>query len=149
MNPEGKKWLCALLVAFLAFGTYFVRELLAALFLFAVFYIFVALIALCLMIDHTARLRIPWSASLMQSLHLWLLHYRPAGDRRSYYVQGSSIGRKSKSSITSVWGQRSEADGKGDEQWKSNQKRDDVAAPHKYILLRLESRSIEEMRFTT
>jgi hypothetical protein len=84
MNCWKQKWLWALLVAFLSFESYFVRELLAALFLFAVFYVFlVALIALCLLIDHTVHVGVPWSASLVQSLHFWLHHHRWAVGRRA------------------------------------------------------------------
>jgi hypothetical protein len=82
MNCWKQKWLWALLVAFLAFESYFVRELLAALFLFAVFYVFlVALIALYLLIDHFVYCGVPWTASLVQSFHFWLHHHRYAADR--------------------------------------------------------------------
>jgi len=40
MNYWKQKWIWALSVAFLAFESYFVRELFAALFLFEVFYVF-------------------------------------------------------------------------------------------------------------
>jgi hypothetical protein len=82
MNCWKQKWLWALLVAFLAFESYFVRDLLAALFLFAVFYVFlVALIGLCLLIDNVVYRGVPWTASLVQSLHFWLHDHRWAADR--------------------------------------------------------------------
>ena len=82
MNCWKQKWLWVLLVAFLAFESYFVRELLAALFLFAVFYVFlVSLIALYVLINHFVYCGVPWTASLIQSFHFWLHHHRYAASR--------------------------------------------------------------------
>lgn len=84
MNCWKQKWIWVLLVAFLAFESYFMRELLAALFLFAVLYVcLVALIALYLLIDHIVCCGVPWTASLVQSLHFWHRH-RYAADRGAY-----------------------------------------------------------------
>lgn len=70
------------MVVFLAFESYFVRELLAAVFLFTVCYVvMVALITLYLLIVHFVYCGFPWTVSLAQSFHFWLHHHGYAADR--------------------------------------------------------------------
>ena len=82
MQCGKQKWFWALLVILLSFESYFVRELLAALFFFTVFYIFlVALAALYLLMDHVLYCGALWIASLGRSFYFLLHHHlmRPVG----------------------------------------------------------------------
>src|SRR3989442_763666 len=76
------KWALAVLATFISFQSYFVRELLAALFFFTILYAIVAaLVALYLLIDHTLYSGILWVASLGHSSYLFL-HNRLASPSR-------------------------------------------------------------------
>lgn len=67
------KWILVMLATFISFQSYFVRELLAALFFFTILYAIVAaLVGLYLLIDHALYSGILWVASLGHSFHLFL-----------------------------------------------------------------------------
>ena len=67
------KWVLAVLATFISFQSYFVRELLAALFFFTILYAIVAaLVALYLLFDHALYSGILWVASLGHSFYLFL-----------------------------------------------------------------------------
>jgi hypothetical protein len=67
------KWIVAMLATFISFQSYFVRELVAALFFFTIFYAILAtLVALCVVFDHALYSGILWAASLGHSFHLFL-----------------------------------------------------------------------------
>lgn len=71
-----QKWIWALLAFLLAFESYFVREMLAALFFFAIVYVLlVALVALYLLYDHVVSCGVLWVASLGRSFYFWLHHH--------------------------------------------------------------------------
>jgi len=67
------KWIVVMLATFISFQSYFVRELVAALFFFTIFYtILAALVALWVVFDHALYSGILWVASLGHSFHLFL-----------------------------------------------------------------------------
>ncbi len=67
------KWILVMLATFISFQSYFVRELLAALFFFSILYAIVAaLVALYLLICDALYSGILWVASLGHSFHLFL-----------------------------------------------------------------------------
>jgi hypothetical protein len=72
-NNRKMKWALAVLAAFIFFQSYFVRELLAALFFFTILYAIVAvLVALYLLICHALYSGILWVGSLGHSFYLYL-----------------------------------------------------------------------------
>ena len=67
------KWIVVMLATFISFQSYFVRELLAALFFFTILYAIVAaLVVLYLLICDALYSEILWVASLGHSFHLFL-----------------------------------------------------------------------------
>jgi hypothetical protein len=67
------KWIVAMLATFISLQSYFVRELLAALFFFTIFYaILAALVALYLLFDHALYSGILWLASVGRSFYPFL-----------------------------------------------------------------------------
>jgi hypothetical protein len=67
------KWALAVLATFISFQSYFVRELLAALFFFTILYaILAALVALYLLFDHALYSGILLLASIGRSFYLFL-----------------------------------------------------------------------------
>ena len=77
-----RKWIGALLVVLLSFESYFVRELLAALFLFSILYVLLAaLAAMYLLICHAIDCGALWAFSHGRSFYVLLHHHiaRPTG----------------------------------------------------------------------
>ena len=77
-----RKWIWALLVVLLSFESFFVRELLAALCLFTILYVFLAaLAAMYLLIGHALYCGALWAASRGRSFHVLQQHHvpRPSG----------------------------------------------------------------------
>lgn len=67
------KWALAVLVAFISFQSYFVRELVAALFFFTILYaVLAALVMLYVLFDHVLYSGILWVGSLGHSFCLFL-----------------------------------------------------------------------------
>jgi fatty acid desaturase len=67
------KWALALLVAFISFQSYFLRELVAALFFFTILYaVLAALVTLYVLFDHVLYSGILWVGSLGHSFCLFL-----------------------------------------------------------------------------
>jgi hypothetical protein len=67
------KWIVVMLATSISFQSYFVRELVAALFFFTIFYtILAALVAFWVVFDHALYSGILWVASLGHSFHLFL-----------------------------------------------------------------------------
>ena len=67
------KWTLAVLVAFISFQSYFVRELVAALFFFTILYVVLAaLVTLYVLFDHVLYSGILWVGSLGRSFCLFL-----------------------------------------------------------------------------
>jgi len=67
------KWVLVMLTASLSFQSYFVRQLLAALFFFTILYVILAaLVALYILFDHALYSGFLWVASLGHSFHLFL-----------------------------------------------------------------------------
>ena len=67
------KWILAVLVTFISLQSYFVRELLAALFFFTILYVILAaLAALYLLVDHALYSGILWLASVGRSFYPFL-----------------------------------------------------------------------------
>ncbi len=67
------KWALAVLVAFISFQSYFVRELVAALFFFTILYaVLAAFVTLYVLFDHVLNSGILWVGSLGHSFYLFL-----------------------------------------------------------------------------
>ena len=67
------KWILVMLAAFLSFQSYFVRELVAALFFFTILYVILAaLVALYILFDHALYSGFLWIASVGHSFHPFL-----------------------------------------------------------------------------
>jgi hypothetical protein len=76
------KWVLAVLVTFISFQSYFVREQLAALFFFTILYVIVAvLVALYLLIDHALYGGILWVASVRHSFYPFLHNHLASPSR--------------------------------------------------------------------
>lgn len=76
------KWLLLMLATFISLQSYFVRQLLAALFFFTTFYgILAALVALYLLLDHALSSGIHWVESFGHSFYRFL-HNRIASSSR-------------------------------------------------------------------
>jgi hypothetical protein len=75
-NRRSLKWILTILVTLVSFQSYFVRELLAALFFFTILYVILAgLAALYLLIDHVLYCVALWAASLGRSLYFLPHHH--------------------------------------------------------------------------
>ena len=67
------KWVLLMLAAFISFQSYFVRQLLAALFFFTILYVILAaLVALYILFDHALYSGILWVASFGHSFYPFL-----------------------------------------------------------------------------
>lgn len=87
-----RKWALAVLVAFISFQSYFVRELAAALFFFAILYaVLAALVTLYVLFDHVLYSGILWVGSLGHSFCLFLHNHNASPSR----VLSLSNGRES------------------------------------------------------
>jgi hypothetical protein len=76
------KWILAISVIFVSFQSYFVHELLAALFFFTILYVILtALPVLYLLIDHSLYYGILWAASVGGSFYS-VLHKHPMWSAR-------------------------------------------------------------------
>jgi hypothetical protein len=76
------KWALAVLATFISFQSYFVRELLAALFFFTILYAIVAaLVALYLLFDHALYSGILWLASVGRSFYPFLHNHLASPSR--------------------------------------------------------------------
>jgi hypothetical protein len=70
------KWALAVLVAFISFQSYFVRELVAALFFFTILYaVLAALVALYVVFDHVLYSGILWVGDRGHSFYLFLYNH--------------------------------------------------------------------------
>lgn len=76
------KWILVMLTAFIFFQSYFVRELVAALFFFTVLYVLLAaLIALYILVDHALYSGILWLASAGHSFYPFLHNHLASPSR--------------------------------------------------------------------
>jgi fatty acid desaturase len=76
------KWALAVLVAFISFQSYFVRELVAALFFFTILYaVLAALVALYVLFDHVLYSGTLWVGSLAHSFCLFLHNHLASPSR--------------------------------------------------------------------
>jgi hypothetical protein len=96
------KWALAVLVAFISFQSYFVRELVAALFFFTILYaVLAALVTLYVLFDHVLYSGILWVGSLGHSFCLFLHDHIASPSRVLGLSDGDQrLGRALTSAVT-------------------------------------------------
>jgi len=101
------KWALAVLVAFISFQSYFLRELVAALFFFTILYaVLAALVTLSVLFDHVLYSGILWVGSLGHSFCLFLHNHIASPSRVLSLRHGSAsdgdqrLGRALTSAVT-------------------------------------------------
>ena len=83
------KWILVLLAAFISFQSYFVRELVAALFFFTVLYVILAaLVALYILFDHALYSGILWLAAAGRSFYPFLHNHLASPGRMLSFPHG-------------------------------------------------------------
>ena len=88
-----RKWALAVLVAFISFQSYFVRELVAALFFFTILYaVLAALVTLYVPFDHVLYSGILWVGSLGHSFCLFLHNHVASPSRVTILLPKTSLG---------------------------------------------------------
>jgi hypothetical protein len=87
------KWALAVLVAFISFQSYFLRELVAALFFFTILYaVLAALVTLYVLFDHVLYSGILWVGSLGHSFCLFLHNHIASASRVTILLPKTSPG---------------------------------------------------------
>lgn len=102
---DHRKWILVIVAASISFQSYFVRELVAALFFFTVFYVILAtLVALYILFDHALYSGILWLASVGRSFYPFLHNHLASPSRvlSLLHVRPSDCGQRLAPAFTSA-----------------------------------------------